>query len=722
MSGAQSLCARITGRGCRLVAAPFALPPLLPPLLLPRLVPLLVLLTSATAGAQRGVLPGQNAASPRIPTAPPTTPRGNDTTGYWQQRADYTIVATLDERMGGIRATGTLHYVNKSPDTLRELWVHQHLNAFRPGSRWSATDEREGRQRFQKLNDPDFAYERLTSAPRIGSTALVAEYPLAPDSSVVRLALPSPLAPGDSVRVDFAWDARPATVARRQGRRGRSFDFSQWYPKVAVYDRGGWHPNALVPAGEFYGEFGSFDVTLVLPNDEVVGATGVPVSGDPGYTRVAAPGSAAPRLAASAYANVPAGPRVVPGNGYRAVRFIARDVHHFAWSTSPGFRYEGASYVRPPSSAWRFPIWDTVSVHILYRADATDDCSRANNAFFGDSVRYSRAVRECVDVSRTQWEGGKALRYALQSLRWLEALYGDYPYPQLTILKRVDGGGTEFPMLVENGSASLELTLHEVGHIYSFGILANNEWQSGWMDEGLTSYQTALQEGDARVLLAARLAQANDRDPSKPANSAVAALRRRLDGTTMAQARMVREGIAEPIGTRADLFRNFGVYNAMVYDRAQAMYQALHDVMGEEDFQRFLRDYYARWQFRHVDRWAIQGSAERIGKRPLGWFFDQWVNRTGVIDYTLRNATVRRDGTEWVVTAQLSRVAGGYRHPMPVGVRTAAGWTVIRGDASRDVQTVQLRVREAPDALWLDPFGSTDAPFASYYRLSLSSR
>ena len=676
-------------------------------------------LRSASALAQSGALPNQSVATAAIPAAPSSTPRGNDTSGYWQQRADYTIVATLDERLGGIRASGTLHYVNQSPDTLRELWVHQHLNAFRPGSRWSSTDEREGRKRFQTLTDPDFAFERFTALPRIGTAVLTPEYPLSPDSSVIRFVLPKALLSGDSVNVLFAWEARPSTVARRQGRRGRSYDFSQWFPKVAVYDRAGWHPNALVPAGEFYGEFGTFDVTLVLPNDEVVGATGVPVSGDPGWARVALPGSEPPRLGSNAYRDVPLGPVVTPGNGYRVVRFYARNVHHFVWSVSPGFRYEGTTWVRAPAQAWRFPIWDTVSVHALYRADAADDCSRANAASVDDEAKYAKAVNTCIATARTQWEQGKALRYGLQSLRWLEALYGDYPYPQLTMLKRIDGGGTEFPMVVENGSASLDLTLHEVGHIFTYGILANNEWQSGWMDEGLTSYQTALQQGQVRVLLAARLAMAQDRDPSHPRDTALVALRHNLDSITTQDTRLVRDGIAQPIGTRADLFRSFTVYNSMVYDRGQAMYQALHDVIGEDAFQTFLRDYYAQWQFRHVDRWAMQGAAERAHKHSLDWFFDQWVSQSGNIDYALRTPTVTKVGTQWVVRVQLTRSAGSYRHPMPVAVRTSFGWTVVRADALKDTQVIEVRVNAAPDAVWLDPFGATDSPTAKYYRLSL---
>ncbi len=659
-------------------------------------------------------------AQPPIPLGPSTTPAGNDTSGYWHQRADYTIVATLDESQQGIRAAGTLHYVNHSPDTLRELWVHQHLNAFRPASRWSATDAREGRTRFQLLEEPDYAYERFTAAPRINGMAVTPEYPLAPDSTVVRLALRQPLRPGDSLDVQFAWTARTSTVPRRQGRRGRSFDFSQWFPKVAVYDRTGWRPNALVPAGEFYGEFGTFDVTLVLPADQVVGATGVPVSGDPGWARVAADRSAPVRTNAAVYANVPAAPAVTIPSGYRAVRFLARDVHHFAWSASPGFRYEGATFARRPSSTLRVRGFDSVAVHILYRGDADEDCAAANVAL-ADASRRADAVRTCVTTSRTQWEKGGALGYAQTALQWLESVYGDYPYPQLTVVKRVDGGGTEFPMMVENGSASLRLTLHEVGHIFTFGILANNEWQSGWMDEGFTSYQTAWQAGTVRAVVSARLAAANDANPRMPADTTLRQLRTQLDKTSAQQAADVRAGIAQPIGLRGDLFAQFSVYNDMVYQRAQSMYQALHDVLGDAPFRAMLRDYYARWQFRHVDRWALQGSAERVGGRKLGWFFDQWVGQTGVIDYALRGPLVQQADGKWIVTVRLSR-EGAYRHPMPVGVRTSRGWTVVRGDAALDLQTIRITVSERPLEAWLDPFGATDSPTAQAYHLNLTTR
>ena len=177
-------------------------------------------------------------------------------------------------------------------------------------------------------------------------------------------------------------------------------------------------------------------------------------------------------------------------------------------------------------------------------------------------------------------------------------------------------------------------------------------------------------------------------------------------------------GSVQPIGTRGDLFSNFAVYNGAVYGRAQQMYAALHDVLGDTVFRAFLKDYYSRWALRHVDRWAMQGSAERVSKKSLEWFFDQWVNGLGVVDYALRSPSVQKTAAGWTVRVQLEKV-GTYRHPMPVGVRTAKGWVMARGDAMKDSQTVEIRVTSQPDAVWLDPFASTDSQTARFYHIAL---
>ncbi len=600
----------------------------------------------------------------------PTTPPSGDTTGYWQQRIEYRITAKLDEKLQNVHATGELLYVNQSPDTLREMYFHQYLNAFRPGSKWSAVDEREGRVRFQNLREPDYAYERFTAPVTVDGRSVKVDYPGTPDSTVARIALPTPLAPGDSVRVSFSWDARPsAKVYRRQGRRGREYDFAQWYPKVAVYDRDGWEDNPLVPAGELYGEFGTYDVTLILPADQVVGATGIPVEGDPGWARVnatvASPTTeSAVVLGSRAYGDIAPDSSLSVPEGYKRVRFLARKVHHFAWATSPDYRYEGGMYR------------GEIPIHVLYTRGNED-----------------------------RWGRGRMVAYIAQALTWLESIYGPYAYPQATGLQRLDGGATEFPMMVMYGPrVSQGLVLHEMGHIYTYGFLANNEWRSGWMDEGLTSYQT---EWAQKLTLPERArGEAPEIPQSDSGYRAHAVTPPVLDMGDLDQFQLDVSGASQPIGTPAYQFDDFNVYNQMVYGRASMMYGALRDAIGDTAFRGFLHDYYARWKFRHVDELAMRSSAERAANEDLGWFFSQWVHHTGLVDYALRDVRSRREGDAWVTRARIARV-GEYRHPMPVGALTSGGWVSVRGSAALDDQWVEIRTSERPRAVRLDPLRLT---------------
>ncbi|MGH7663927.1 MAG: M1 family aminopeptidase [Gemmatimonadaceae bacterium] len=604
----------------------------------------------------------------------PTTPASGDTIGYWQQHVDYRIAGTLDEERGVLEARAQLAYANNSPDTLRVFYVHQYLNAFRPGSKWSAADEREGRVRFQHLVDPDFAYERFTATPTFDGVPVAPEYPGAPDSTVALFVLPQPLPPGDTLHAAFEWEARPSTLPRRQARRGRSFDFAQWYPKVAVYDRLGWRQNPLVPAGELYGEFGSYDVTLAVRDDQVLGATGVLVQGDAGWRGALRGGEVF--TATGAYGELAPGLDVDVPAGYKRVRFHAENVHHYAWSTSPDYMYEGTVYVRPAATLRHTPfvVFDSVPVHVLYRP--------------GDEE---------------SWGNGVAVERTILALRWLELLYGPYAYPQITNLHRIEGGGTEFPMVIMDGSASQGLILHELGHVFTYGILGNNEWRSGWLDEGITSYQTAMAGASTPQDTASDQGEPQQREGYR----AHAVLPTGSEAGQIEQYRLDMIGRAEPIGTAAHEFNEFGIYGAMIYSRAETMYGQLRDVMGDEAFRKFLSDYYHMWALRHVDERAIRAAAERVHGEPLDWFFRQWVHETGLIDYGLADVDVERAETGWVTRAQVVKL-GEYEHPMPVGVRTERGWTVVRAEPFASRQTVSIRTGEQPLEVALDPFSTTE--------------
>src|SRR5438874_10196481 len=521
----------------------------------------------------------------------------SDTT-YWQQRVAYDIVASLDEPTGVLSGNVRIHYVNQSPDSLRDFSVPQYLNAFRPGSRWAAVDSAEQRERFQHMKDPDYAFERITRAS-LG----VPDYPYAPDSTIAHWRLPRPLVPGDSLVVEVEWQARLSTLPRRQGRRGRRFDFAQWYPKVVVYDKYGWEDHPLYPAGEFYGEFASYDVTLDLPEDQVIGATGVPVEGDPGWEKARDDPALQVDYQRAWYRSaLPApgctGLRVAAGR--KCVRFRAERVHHFAFSLNPQYRYEQGRY------------GDAV-VHVLYLPE-----------------------------DRATWGNGVAVRNTITALAWLDSLYGAYQWPQLTNVHRIEGGGTEFPMMIMDGSAGLGLIVHEAGHQYTMGQLANNEWREGWLDEGFTSFQTGW------------FFESHGGPPA-------------YDGVEPEVLWLDLERWSEPVSLPGEHYRDFATYNAMVYSKAQLFYEELRYVVGDETMRRILRAYFARWRLKHVDEDALREVAEDISGRDLKWLFGEWLHATPLFDYRLKRVERHHlaDG-RWRTVVSIERRGDG-RLPGEIG-------------------------------------------------------
>jgi hypothetical protein len=404
--------------------------------------------------------------------------------------------------------------------------------------------------------------------------------------------LPEPLLPGDSLVVSMDWDARPSTLPRRQGRRGRHWDFAQWYPRIAVFDRGGWQVQPLLPQGEFYGEFAEYDVTLDLADDQVVAATGVPVSGDPGWAAATAVPGTTPDYRRTAYGQASAqalgllAPSAAAGR--KQVRWRARDVHHFAWTTNPEYRYEAGAY-------------EDVAIHVLYQP--------------GD----------------TAWDEGVAVRNTVAALAWFDTIFGDFAWPQLTNVHRIEGGGTEFPMMMMNGSASVGLILHEGAHNYVHGILANNEWREGWLDEGFASFVTSL---------------ALHERTGEPV------WRRSMEGVR----RLEASRPVQPVDLPGADFVDMAMYGAMTYNKAEAIFWMLRDVLGADDFRAALRHYYEHNRLRHVREEDLLASMEAFHPEGLDWFFQQWLHGTGKLDYALGAvaARERRDG-KWQLQVEIMR-------------------------------------------------------------------
>ncbi len=560
-----------------------------------------------------------------------------------RQGVDYRVEARLDEGTNVLTGRARLRYTNHSRAALDTLYFHQHLNAFRPNSAWARRELQFGNRRFQDLGPEDHAFERFR-AVEVDGRAVGPVYPGAPDSTVVAIPLPAPLAPGGTVTVRMDWNARLSTLPRRQGRRGRHFDFAHWYPRVAGFDRGGWQPHPLLPQGEFYGDFASYDVTMDLAADQVAAATGVPVEGDPGW-RINGQLPPVESLRRDAYPARPAEPLGLlageAGEGRKRIRWRAEDVHHFAWNASPTFRYDGVmrASLDDAGNATALP-----SIHVLY------------------------------EPSDTGWSGAVP-RHAYSALTWLQGVFGPYPWPQLTITSRAEGrGGTEFPMLIMNASPSEGLVMHETTHQWLHGVLANNEWRAGWLDEGFTSFVTDWyfeEKGQADV----------------------------WDETMEGLAEMERRGQTQPVGLPGAAFRDPATYSAMTYDKASVVFRMLRELLGDEVFRRVLRGYSERYKLQHVDEADFAAVAEQVSGRELDWFFRQWLHTTDTLDYGIGEAsTARLPGGQWRTTVEVLRLGRAW---MPVQLQV--GGTSRTLDSREQRQTVQVVTRERPREAVLDP-------------------
>ncbi|MEO8139807.1 MAG: M1 family metallopeptidase, partial [Gemmatimonadota bacterium] len=567
-------------------------------------------------------------------------------TPYWQQSVRYEIHASLNELTGVLSGTQRVVYVNHSPDALDRISFHLHLNAFRPGSRWADADSVERRRRFNDLKDPDFAFNHVRNVRIMGQPA-TAIYPYAPDSTIVRFLLPAVLAPGDSMVVDLDWDARPSTVPRRQGRRGRHFDFAQWYPKVVVYDKHGWAEHPLYPGGEFYGEFATYLVDLDVAEDQVLGATGVPICGDPGWERVNQVPDRPVQYQRDFYPNAPACAAVnptAPAPGRKRVVWYAEQVHHFALSMTPDYKYEGSA-------------WGKVAIHVLYRP--------GDEATWGHGIATSRTAK---------------------ALEWLDGFFGPFEWPQMTNLHRIEGGGTEFPMMVHNGSASQGLIVHEVGHNYVMGILANNEWREGWLDEGFTSFQESLFE-----------------EAQHPGTDGFLQTEGFLTGMDL-------DGIGEPASLPGEDYRDFTSYNIAIYSRGEQFFHELRYVVGDETLHRIMRTFYDRWKLKHVDEAGFRSVAEEVSGMDLSTLMAQQLHGNALVDYavgrvTTSSATPCGDVVPcapYTTKVEVIRKGEG-RLPVEVWVIGESDTAVVRTDGLAGREWVSVETRSPPKQVLLDP-------------------
>jgi aminopeptidase N len=220
--------------------------------------------------------------------------------------------------------------------------------------------------------------------------------------------------------------------------------------------------------------------------------------------------------------------------------------------------------------------------------------------------------------------------------------------------------------------------VHETMHMVAHGILANNEWKDGWLDEGMASFLTSwLREEEGA---AAEEVWGRNRDTI---------------------ARLDAAGASEPVGLPGARFSSYRMYSTMTYTKGSLILRMLRDMIGHETFRQGLREYYHRFRFRPVTRQDFQRVMEEVSGRDLDWFFRQWLDTTGWLDYRIDDAAVTGSGGNVTVRVEVSRVGEAW---MPVVVE--AGDARVTVESRARTVTVTLHPSTRPAEVVIDPDGS----------------
>lgn len=519
------------------------------------------------------------------------TRTGHPGPDYWMNDVSYVIDATLSPASRMLRGRATITYANNSPDTLFVLPIHlrQNLNS-----------EGVVRNRPQKISGGVRVTDVMwNGAPLVERTSL-RQVGYVTDGTIMTLRGTDPVAPGGQAQVALSWTFQiPEVGAPRMGTDGEVFYLGYWYPQVAVYDDvNGWTADPYMGNGEFYMDFADYDVRVTVPDNMVVGATGElmnrpDVLSEQTISRLrqAADGDDVVHVVTAA--DLEAGDALVDSPSDMLTWYYRADqVRDFAFAASTRYVWDATRAVVDAAG-------NRAMIHALYR-DGTPAWDRS-----AEFARYSiEFLSDQIDMP--------------------------YPWPHMTTVEGIIGGGMEYPMMTliggtRNDRRLFGTTFHEIGHMWFPMIVGQNEKQYTWMDEGLTSFNTAEASAD--------FWDEDSWDPARQSYYFIA-------GTGM-EVEPMRHGDRYPVGTPA---RGIASYN-----KPAVALNALRGMLGQERFYEAYTEYARRWAFKHPQPHDLFNTFEDVLGQDLDWFWTTMLFETWTLDQGIASVVSLESGVEVTV-------------------------------------------------------------------------
>ena len=485
--------------------------------------------------------------------------------------ANYDINVRLDAGKKMLHGSETLKWFNQSDDIITELQFHLYLNAFR-NSRSTFMKESGGVSRGNKIDKEGWGFievNKITSAAGEDWTGQMEfihpDDDNAEDKTVFRLPLARPLAPNDSMVLNLDFTAKlPQPPFARTGAKEEYFFVGQWFPKIGVYIDGKWNCHQFHANSEFFADYGVYNVKMTVPEKNILGATGVFVE-------------------------------TKKNNDGTATHFYhAEDVHDFAWTTSPDFvEFTGRT--------------QDVDVRVLMQRDRA-------------------------------YQGQRHVAAAKTAVEYFQNWYGDYPFPNLTVVDPRRGaggsGGMEYPTLITAGTtyglpegirAVEDVIIHEFGHNYWYHLLASNEFEESWMDEGINTY-TEIQIMN---------------DKYGPMGDVIDFLGIKINDSQQQRASYLFNADLDPTVRPAWGYYSNGSYGTNSYAKPGMLLTTLHNYLGKETMRQIMRTYVERWRFKHPKTRDFINVANEVAGQDLSWFFEQALFSNAVLDYSVDRVFTR---------------------------------------------------------------------------------
>jgi len=436
------------------------------------------------------------------------------------------------------------------------------------------------------------------------------------DRTVFEIALPKPLLPNQSVQFRMHFVAKFPEVVARTGYKRDFLMAGQWFPKVGVWWNGAWNCHQFHALTEFFADFGTYDVKLTLPAKWNVGSTGVQTGAKDN------------------------------GNGTQTVSFHAEDVHDFAWTTAPDTR------VVEDSIGLSHGV---VKIRMLMQP-----------GHMASAPRYLSALKG--------------------TMRKFDEWIGPYPYAQITVVDPPHGGeaagGMEYPTLITADTtwwmpkSYLEpefVVEHEFGHQYWYGMVATNEFENAWMDEGINQYMEAkvmdALYGEATSNLNSRRATIGERG---------------MDRITY-----VPVADRDPLSRPAWLYMDDGSYGGITYSKTALMLLTLENLIGEKTVMHGLRVYFDHYKFKHPTPADFTAAMNKATGQNLDWYWKQAIYGTETLDDRILTAGSKR--VDWYNKAAEKKGVTVYDNEVTVHRRGTFDLPVLLEAKFDDGSTVRER-------------------------------